>query len=126
MSKSAKQKSATELFASKIVKAIREGNIKFGEPASVKAGDSSGQRYSSEQELPNVSLDVLKKEGVKNPRYVLTVKVPGSIKGAIKQFNITGHYARLAYKYITKVPAAPRKIELSNEDLELANKAFGF
>jgi hypothetical protein len=126
MSKVIKSQTAVDNFASKVVNSIKEGKITFGEPTNVKTKNASGVRYSNGSSLPQVELDILTKEGVKNARYVLNIRFEGEVKGSVKAFAITGNFARLAYKYITKKPAGPRKEVVSNEDLELANKVFGF
>jgi hypothetical protein len=117
--------SAQDTFAKNIVLALRNKTIAMKAPASLKTADASGTRYASVKTSPGVTLDVLKAKEAKNPRYIMTVSFPGSVKGTVNKANITGKYARLAYKALTKVPKV-RKVTIPEADLAMANKAFGF
>lgn len=117
--------SAQDTFAKNIVVALREKKIAMKAPVSLKTADAAGTRFASVKKTPGVTLDVLKAKEAKNPRYTLTVAFAGKVKGTVNKAQITGKYARLAYKALTKVPKA-RKVEIPAEELALANKAFGF
>ena len=119
--KTTKTLTASETFAMNVVKALRSKKIEMKEVQPMKTKDAVGERFASKKAVPGVVLTALKKEDQKNPRYVLTVAVAKDQKHVF-----TGKPARLAYKALTKVPAAPRKIELSANELSVANEAFGF
>ena len=121
----AKILNAQETFGKNIVVALRKKAIEMNEPVNLKTADASGIRYASKKKNPGIMLDVLKTKKAKFPRYLLTVAFPGKVKGTVNKALITGTYARLAYKALTKVPKV-RKVDIPVEDLALANKAFGF
>jgi len=126
--KTAVKLTAQETLAANIVKGIKAKTITIGNrPTLITRKDSKGEMYVSSKNDKGAFVQVSSIKGLeaKNPRYLLELVFPGSIKGMTNKAQFSGKYARLAWKAVTHVPAV-RKQTMSEQDLVLATQAFGF
>ena len=126
--KATKVLTAQETLAKNIVDGIRNKSINFGIAKKyVAANGAKGERFTSKANKKGaiVNVTMAKAKEATNPRYNIEISFPGKVKGTVSKAQITGKYARLAWKALTHVPAV-RKPKISEQDLALANEAFGF
>lgn len=128
--KATKVLDAREILAKNIVDGISSKSISFGNAKKLVLADKSkGERFTSKKNAKGAIVNVSKvsKKSSKTDklisRYIIEVSVPSKVEGLVSKFQISGKPARQAWKALTKAPKAPA---ISDEDLALANEAFGF
>jgi hypothetical protein len=117
-----KQLTPQEQFESKVLKTIKDGTINFGEMEIKNQDDKKISTYNSfdnSKDIPTMIVGAIRTLNKKTTRYFIDIALPTST------MTIKGKYARLSFQFLLK-PTTPKKNTLSDNDIKLANSAFGF